>query len=424
MKKNAKEYLKEFASSKPDWLKALIYEAIESNGNISDDKKVEIFGCLKDNNTIAINEPNIDDNHSDNEIHLVSLEHIKGVNALKRNQTIKFHRDVTILYGLNGAGKSGYFKVLNEVVGGNQKKEVLPNIYLDNPETIEVKVTLKKQSGQIKTINWDGSNRSIDLFNKCRVFDSSYLNGFLAIRKADTTLIQPLGLHLFSYLVDLIDEFKRELNNEADKKRLEKPILELKDLRDDFKSSFENHNFSEDAKKQIEDLFVFSDDDVQKLKNIKKELSELKQINIQDKIKLKTNDKDDIDSVKNYLENRYKILSEYFEETQQTLETFKANKEANELAKKQFKILSSIPNSDSPEWKEFIEAGERYKAKVHDSDKVCIYCRQPLQNENATKLIQAYGEFLKDESEQKLNTTIKQINDLKKSVEKISIVRR
>ena len=421
MKKNAKEYLKEFASSKPDWLKALIYEAIESNGNISDDKKVEIFGCLKDNNTIAINEPNIDDNHSDNEIHLVSLEHIKGVNALKRNQTIKFHRDVTILYGLNGAGKSGYFKVLNEVVGGNQKKEVLPNIYLDNPETIEVKVTLKKQSGQIKTINWDGSNRSIDLFNKCRVFDSSYLNGFLAIRKADTTLIQPLGLHLFSYLVDLIDEFKRELNNEADKKRLEKPILELKDLRDDFKSSFENHNFSEDAKKQIEDLFVFSDDDVQKLKNIKKELSELKQINIQDKIKLKTNDKDDIDSVKNYLENRYKILSEYFEETQQTLETFKANKEANELAKKQFKILSSIPNSDSPEWKEFIEAGERYKAKVHDSDKVCIYCRQPLQNENATKLIQAYGEFLKDESEQKLNTTIKQINDLKKSVEKISI---
>jgi predicted ATPase len=51
------------------------------------------------------------------------LEHIQGVNALKQNQTIKFNNSVTILYGLNGAGKSRYFKILNEIVGGNQKKE-------------------------------------------------------------------------------------------------------------------------------------------------------------------------------------------------------------------------------------------------------------------------------------------------------------
>ncbi|VVM20900.1 hypothetical protein BSPWISOXPB_500 [uncultured Gammaproteobacteria bacterium] len=38
-KKNAKEYLKEFATSQSDWLKALIYEVIETNGNISNDKK-------------------------------------------------------------------------------------------------------------------------------------------------------------------------------------------------------------------------------------------------------------------------------------------------------------------------------------------------------------------------------------------------
>ena len=43
MKKNAKVYLKDFANDKPNWLKALIYEVIESNGSISDDKKSEIF---------------------------------------------------------------------------------------------------------------------------------------------------------------------------------------------------------------------------------------------------------------------------------------------------------------------------------------------------------------------------------------------
>jgi hypothetical protein len=43
LKKNAKEYLKEFATSQSDWLKALIYEVIETNGNISNDKKKKIF---------------------------------------------------------------------------------------------------------------------------------------------------------------------------------------------------------------------------------------------------------------------------------------------------------------------------------------------------------------------------------------------
>ena len=117
MKTNAKEYLKEFATFQPDWLKALIYEVIETNGNISDDKKKEIFDSLKDDTALEINEPNISVNDSNKEIYLTSLEHIQGVNALKQNQTIKFHDDVTILYGLNGAGKSSYFKVLNEIVG-------------------------------------------------------------------------------------------------------------------------------------------------------------------------------------------------------------------------------------------------------------------------------------------------------------------
>ena len=136
MKRNAKEYLKEFASSQPLWLKALIYEIIKTNGDISDTRKQEIFSCLKDDTELSIDEPNIDDSNLDSEIHIISLEHVEGVNALKQKQIIKFHRDVTILYGLNGAGKSSYFKILNEIVGGNQKKEILSNIYLRPLQTL------------------------------------------------------------------------------------------------------------------------------------------------------------------------------------------------------------------------------------------------------------------------------------------------
>ena len=336
-------------------------------------------------------------------------------------KTIKFHNNVTILYGLNGAGKSSYFKILNEIVGGNQKKEVFSNIYLSTPQSIDVKILFREKTGQIQSVNWNGSSRSLEFLNKCKVFDSSYLNGLLTTRKADSTLIQPLGLNLFAYLVVLIDEFKQKLNSESDKKRLEKTKLELKDFRDEIKMSFSDHQVSESIKIKIENLFIFTEDQSKKLVNTKKELEDLKQINIHDKIKLKTNDKIDIDNIKTYLENTHKNIFTFFADIQKELELLIINQEANELAKKQFEILSSIPSSDNLEWKEFIKSGEKYKLKVENSDKICIYCRQELVDENANKLIGAYGKFLKDESEKKLNNSIEQIENLKKKIEKVSV---
>lgn len=420
MKQNAKVYLKEFAYSQENWLKALIYEAIETNGNITTDRKNDIFNSLKNETQLTINEPNINNNNSNVEICLISLKHINGVGALKQNQTVKFHKDITILYGLNGAGKSSYFKILNEIVGGNQKKEILSNIYLGTTQTINVDITFKEKNKQSQTINWNGNSRSLDLLNQCKVFDSSYLNGFLETRKADSTLIQPLGLNLFQYLVNIIDEFKTSLNSEAAKKRSEKPTIELQYFSDKIKTCFEKHQIDYSAKNKIESLFVFSDENSNKLESTKKKLQDLKQINIQDKIKLKNSDKADIDRIKKYIEDTNQRLSDFYSNSQRQLELLAKNKEANELAKKQFEILSTIPNSDNPEWKEFIAAGEKYKSKVDDGDKVCIYCRQPLQDEKASKLIKAYGKFLKDESENKLNNSLEQIKNIVTEVEAFS----
>lgn len=59
----------------------------------------------------------------ENTISISKLEHISGVNALASNQLIKFCPDVNIVYGLNGTGKSSYFRILNEVVGGSKHKK-------------------------------------------------------------------------------------------------------------------------------------------------------------------------------------------------------------------------------------------------------------------------------------------------------------
>src|SRR5690625_3304386 len=43
---------------------------------------------------------------------LTKLENVEGVNALTENQIIEFCPNLTIVYGSNGSGKSGYIRLL------------------------------------------------------------------------------------------------------------------------------------------------------------------------------------------------------------------------------------------------------------------------------------------------------------------------
>ena len=420
MKNNAKEYLIEFASSQEDWLKALIYSAIETNGSISSDRKKEIFKCLQDSTAIEYTIPNIVDSDSDAEIVLTKLVHKEGVNALTENQIIKFHDDVTIINGLNGAGKSGYFKIINEIVGGNQVKDILPNIYKDNPPEIDVEISYKESQHQT-TINWDGNSRSLEKLNKCKVFDTSYLNGLLKTRQNDTTLIQPLGLNIFTYLIDLLDKFKNQLGINADKKRIQKPNIDLTNISEEIQSVFQNHNLTETRKKEIIKLFDFSDENGKKLDDLNKEIKTLKQVNIQDKIKILTDSRSSILNLKDWLTNNHRVLSECITESKKLIDIKKEKQVANNQAKEQFDVLNSIPSSNTKEWKEFIITGQAYSKTLENNEGVCPYCMQELQSDNSVKILQAYGSFLQDNSERELRQAVTILHSKLKEIEGLSL---
>jgi energy-coupling factor transporter ATP-binding protein EcfA2 len=421
-KENAKEYLKEFATSQDDWLKTLIFDAIETNGDILKERKEEIFDNLSTLSKLNINVPNLIQTNSETEIYISKLVHKNGVNALKENQTIKFNKDITILYGMNGAGKSSYFKILNEIVGGNQKKIILPNIYSNTHSKIDVELSFNEIGETCQDISWDGSNRSLSLLNRSKVFDTSYLKGLLETRTTDKTLVQPLGLNLFVYLVDLIDKFKGKLLGKANKIRLTKPVIGKKYFSDLKKNIFNGHNLDKNQKSEIEKLYNFSNADASKLTTIKADLKLLKQVNIQDKIKLENIKKNDFKNIINYLDKLYNKLSNHIKTAEELLIECAAKETANTKAKEQFTILTNIPSNDTKEWKDFIKAGEYYSEKITDSIEYCAYCRQPLKDEKAIDLVKAYGLFLKDDSEQELSNAIKNINSNKEEIKIIPTV--
>ncbi len=295
-KTHAKDYLLEYSEGKPEWLKVLIEESIETNGAISEERQNEIFECLVNGasitkqvtHSIAEGSPQpTADSLSDEKLIFKKLTHKCGVNALCENQTIKFSKDVTVLYGLNGSGKSSYFRILNEVVGGNQEKKILPNIYKSDNKDVNVLIEYEMGEKQKETITFDNKKRAFSEFKNVKVFDSSYLNGLLESRTPDETWVFPLGLHLFKHIENIMDSYARKCEQLKREERDRIPPIKTDDLRDELKNKFINRDdFSDSERESIIDCFGCGETVKNDLEIAQKNLENLLQSNYRDKIEL------------------------------------------------------------------------------------------------------------------------------------------
>ena len=419
-KSHAKDYLFEFANNKPEWLKALIKNAIETNGSIEESRINEIFDNLLNGTPIQEQSNNLPSSQrSSQKLLFESLTHVSGVNALCENQTIKFSPDVTVLYGLNGSGKSSYFRILNEVCGGNQKKEILPNIYASEADRKAISVEINYlQDGNHKTLKWYNSDRALTDFNGVKVFDSSYLNGLLLSRTPDEAIVYPLGLHLFSYIAQVMDSFSEKLNQLATKERENLPIINTENLSNDFKISFSQKQDIDIAKRnEIKGKYSFSEADDKSLLEKQSSLTNLQQTNYEDKINLLTQNNNTYSEFTEKISNTVKNLGSYSQDLKSAFYALKSAKERNDKALLRSQILKSLPQSNTEEWKNFIKAGKEYSSKLKDEEsKKCPYCHQDIVSEDALKIIEAYATFLNDTSAGELDVATENLTKVRNTI--------
>ena len=98
MKTHAKDYLKEFSASQKGWMKILIQEVIDTNGNIAQERLDQIFESFIQETSIPVTTTTAPSkNEAKQKILFKTLKHVCGVGALSENQEIKFSDDVTVL---------------------------------------------------------------------------------------------------------------------------------------------------------------------------------------------------------------------------------------------------------------------------------------------------------------------------------------
>ncbi len=65
---------------------------------------------------------------------LKTIKEIENVNALAKGQSIELSKNLTIVYGGNGTGKSGYIRLLNNAFNSRGDKQILKNVFGDLKE--------------------------------------------------------------------------------------------------------------------------------------------------------------------------------------------------------------------------------------------------------------------------------------------------
>ena len=144
-------------------------------------------------------------------VSLVSIFHHRGVNALAEGQSLRFTPHLTVVYGDNAAGKTGYIRILKSACRARGQEEILGNVVSGTSPlspVVAIKYTIGAKEGLQE---WAGNGQN-EFISRVSVFDTHCAAVYLT-EKTDVAF-RPFGLDLFDKLAKACKAVRAQLGRE------------------------------------------------------------------------------------------------------------------------------------------------------------------------------------------------------------------
>lgn len=427
-KKEILDYLWEWAENSGEWAKRLTKITVEKESGLSETELNDIYSLFfkeitsKDKDSLPkIPRPIINLTTSDIALH--SLSDIKGVNRLAENQTLSFSKNVTVIYGENASGKSGYSRILKSL-GFSYEKEtkVLCNVYCNGDECQNAKLIYSK-NGDSKEFAWDGACKCSDL-QGISVFTNNCVNISLDAKRE--LLVTPIGFHLFKVVSDELDNLTAL--HKAKISSLKKRIDWLSDLHE----GTAVYNFletlsSKSPKNELKNLGTFTEENKTSLKDLQEQKRNLNKKLIQSEITSFQNQLRELRIIKTGIEGaKTSFPATDWEKIGEHLQEIEALKQKEQKGLKDIAQERGIEFYESVEFAGFIRAADNYIKKLgkddypKDEDEICIFCRQKLTEKDALELLTSYRLLLNDPTQIQIRQHTQNFNTLQSKLNGIN----
>ena len=200
------------------WARDLVCLAIQTGGQLSDDDKFLVWSECDGGETVPSQTIPTGFSSPFPKVELLKLTHVNGINALAPNQDIIFcDEGVTLLYGMNRSGKSGYFRILNQLASSTITYPLHPNIFSTAPPAAKDIVLEYRVDGTAQpAFHWDGVAACPLELRHIRCFDSQYAANFLKPRTGNTYLFESYNLRIFRAINDTLQYLKNDMGAAVD----------------------------------------------------------------------------------------------------------------------------------------------------------------------------------------------------------------
>lgn len=337
---------------------------------------------------------------------LKSMRDLKHVNRIAEKQKLEFSpHGITVVYGRNSSGKSGYSRVLKRACRARDLNEVVYPDAFDSSASKNVPEAIFDIEFEGKTISltWKRDQVPPEELSTIAVFDSRCARAYLDAEQDVAYL--PYGLDIVENLAqDVIPKLSERLNQEIN--AINTDVLPFSDLLGDTTVGkiLATLSANTDAQK-VQALATLTTEEATRLEDLNRMLMEndpkarataqrllaqringlISRINIA------------IDSVNDAVIDRIKACDNDAELA------LKVETCAAEIFQAGEKLL---PGTGSSVWKDLFEIARRFSIEVAypgkdfpyvGVDAKCPLCQQEL-NQEAVKRLQRFGEFVKQES--------------------------
>lgn len=404
-------------AERPDWQKAVVAGFCQSI-NLTEENITGIADQLVAGNfpkTTAITAADIPGaSESRASVRLGAISEVMGINALLPDQRLTFgDSGLTIVYGDNACGKSGYARLIRQAVTARIKGDLLADVFTqgacDQSATVEYYVDADQGSWYLG----DATSRHL---SSIRFYDEECGDAY--VTTASETSYRPSALTLLDRLSAACDKVQQELTKQLSENMQQRPKLPV--LAEGTKAKRFLDSLSADtATTQIDEATKLGDNHDAVLASKLQEVARLQGSNPhKEKVRLAelathwATVKAYVDSVEDAVNAN--ALDALISEKGGTA----ALRAAATIASKESFDSEPLPGVGSATWRALWEAARQYSAveayREHDFPElsegaVCVLCQQGLSKDSSDRM-QRFETFIKDTTSQEADTAERRLH--------------
>lgn len=333
---------------------------------------------------------------------LAKIHNLQNINALVANQRLEFGEKLTVVYGSNGSGKSGYARVIGSAAFTRGDKQILGNVTAAQPPSgpLCADIDLFSSDGKTTPIHYVVGDPCPKL-RSFYVFDSTSVKSHLT--KENPMSFSPAGLEALTALSALTDRVRKSLEEKCAKKDCSKNVFDPFFVGETRVKAYIKVLSANTELAALEKLANVSEAERARIAQLELDVAEIRSQRIQETIDQFAREIQDLENLSESIRSVEEWMhSDEISRINSLIEEYTQAENTIQMAHRASAVDFLQAPRDPYLWDRFIRAaydlGRSESGRYPSAGDRCLLCNQPLSGE-ARDLIQRIWDSVNSDAE-------------------------